>query len=295
MKLLVLGAGGQLGQNLCHLAATTFDVVALDRNGLDITNAQAVLEKMREITPDLVINAAAYTAVDKAESEPDLAFKVNQNGPENIAKACLALDVPLIHISTDYVFDGDKKTAYTETDPVNPMGVYGQSKNAGEEAVRAILPQHIILRISWAFGLYGHNFVKTIQRLAREREELKIVSDQHGCPTSTVNVSKVLLRICHAMQSKEQNKDFTAFGTYHYCDLPQSTWYEFANAIIENTRQHETLMVKRVLPIATNEFPLPAKRPQNSRLDCSKLKAVFDIDQYSWQDELKIMIKELVK
>ena len=167
--------------------------------------------------------------------------------------------------------------------------MYGESKRLGEEAVRASCPKHIILRVSWVFGFYGNNFVKTIQRLSRERHELKVVDDQLGAPTSTGNISRVLLRICE----KSQHPGFEAYGTYHYCDEPATNWFEFAEAIVEETGQYEALAVKQIIPISTEQFPTPAKRQQNSRMDCNKLKIQFGIEQYSWQTDLKKMIKDV--
>jgi len=289
MKLLITGAGGQLGQTLTQLAAENHEVIALDRNGLDITDEKAVAQKIADESPDCVINAAAYTAVDKAETEKELALAINQDGAKNLALACAQQNIPLIHLSTDYVFNGEKETAYIESDSSDPISYYGESKWQGEEAVRSALREHIILRVSWVFGFYNANFVKTMQRLAREREELKIVADQLGCPTSTENISKVLLQII----DKLMQPGFDQYGTYHYCDLPESNWFEFANAIINETRKYETLVVKKILPITTADFPTPAKRPRNSRMDCSRLKEVFNIDQYSWQAALEKLVKEL--
>jgi len=289
MKLLITGAGGQLGQTFTQLAAENHEVIALDRNGLDITDEKAVAQKIADESPDFVISAAAYTAVDKAETEKELALAINQDGAKNLALACAQQNIPLIHLSTDYVFNGEKETAYIESDSSDPINYYGESKWRGEEAVRSALREHIILRVSWVFGFYNANFVKTMQRLAREREELKVVADQLGCPTSTENISKVLMQIVDQINQS----GFDQYGTYHYCDLPESNWFEFASAIINETRKYETLAVKNILPITTEDFPTPAKRPRNSRMDCSRLKEVFDIDQYSWQVALEKLVKEL--
>ena len=289
MKILITGAGGQLGKNLSGISQLSYDVFALDRQALDITDFQSVEKVLSEIHPDCVINAAAYTAVDKAEIEPEPAFNVNRDGPANLAKVCSLLDIPLIHVSTDYVFSGNKSSPYVETDEVKSINVYGESKWLGEEAVRDNCQKHIILRVSWVFGFYGNNFVKTIQRLAREREELRIVNDQVGAPTSTENISKVLLHIVE----KIRMPGFYGYGTYHYCDGPATNWFEFAEAIVNETKQYEDLFVKTITPITTKEFPTPAKRQKNSRMDCSKLKTQFGIEQYFWQTALKKMVKDL--
>lgn len=289
MKLLITGAGGQLGQTLSQMASNQYDVIAYDRHSLDITDAKAVEGVITEIKPDCVVNAAAYTAVDKAETEKEQALAINRDGSANLAKVCAEQNIPLIHISTDYVFNGDKKTPYNEADDADPINVYGESKWAGEEAVRKTHAAHIILRVSWVFGFYGNNFVKTIQRLARERNELRVVADQQGCPTSTENISNVLLRIIEQVKQP----GFEEFGTYHYCDAPDSNWHEFASAIVAETKKYETLAVENIQAITTEEFPTPAKRQSNSRMDCSKLKQVFGIERYSWQDALKKLVKEL--
>jgi len=289
MKILITGAGGQLGKKLSGISQTSFDIFTFDRQVLDITDFQSVEKLVSDINPDCVINAAAYTAVDKAEAEPEQAFNVNRDGPMNLAKVCSLLDIPLIHISTDYVFSGNKLSPYVETDEVKSINVYGESKWLGEEAVRDNCQKHIILRVSWVFGFYGNNFVKTIQRLAREREELRVVNDQFGAPTSTENISNVLMQIIKQIKIS----GFCGYGTYHYCDGPATSWFEFANAIVDETKQYEDLLVKTITPITTKEFPTPAKRQKNSRMDCGKLKNQFGIEQYSWQTALKKMVKDL--
>jgi len=289
MKILITGAGGQLGQTLSKQTADLHETITLDRNALDITNLQDVEKVIAQTKPDYVINTAAYTAVDKAETETEQAFKINRDGPANLASVCAKFDIPLIHISTDYVFNGQKSTPYVETDEICPINVYGDSKWQGEEAVRAACDKHIILRVSWVFGFHGHNFVKTVQRLARELEEFKIVADQQGCPTATVHISQVILRII----DKLSDSDFSDYGTYHYCDSPATNWCEFAKAITEETRSYEDLAVKNILPNTTAGYPTPAARPQNSRMDCSKLQQVFGIEQYAWRDALKKLVKEL--
>jgi len=289
MKILITGAGGQLGQTLSKKTADLHETVVLDRRSLDITNLPDVEKIIEETKPECVINAAAYTAVDKAETETELAFEINRDGPKNLAIVCAKFDIPLIHVSTDYVFNGEKSSPYVETDEICPINVYGESKWQGEEAVRTACDKHIILRVSWVFGLYGHNFVKTIQRLARELEEFKIVADQQGCPTATENISRVILRIV----DKFSDNDFSNYGTYHYCDSPATNWCEFAKVITEETSVYEDLMVKNILPNTTAGYPTPAARPQNSRMDCSKLQRDFGIEQYAWRDALKKMIKDL--
>ncbi len=289
MKILITGAGGQLGQTLSERLAEVHDTLAFDRQGFDITNLSLIDNIIKETQPDCVINTAAYTAVDKAEDERLLALKINRDGPENLAKICEKYDIPLIHISTDYVFDGEKTSPYTEDDVTNPINVYGESKCLGEEAVRENCRKHIILRVSWVFGVHGHNFVKTIQRLSRELATLNIVSDQQGCPTSTENISTVLLSITEKIKSP----GFDSWGTYHYCDTPESNWFEFAKAIVAETQVYETLAIKQLGSKLTVDYPTPAKRPKNSRMNCQKLETQLGIARCSWAKALKQMIKEL--
>ncbi len=296
IKLMILGAAGQLGQELKQLCALTdgFDVVAYDRKALDITDAEAVSEAIKKEQPDCVVNAAAYTAVDKAESDAENAFLINETGVKNIAQACLAESVRLIHISTDYVFNGQKDSPYNEKDIADPQSVYGLSKFKGEEAVREILPKHIILRVSWVFGLHGHNFVKSILRLAGEHDELKIVADQLGNPTSTVNISKVILQITTEICAEKFKEN--RYGTYHYSDAPETTWFGFASAIVESAKAAgaKGLKVEKILPIMTHEYPTPAKRPENSRLSTALIEKRFGVRPAEWRPELDILIQELV-
>ncbi|MDH3327384.1 MAG: dTDP-4-dehydrorhamnose reductase [Gammaproteobacteria bacterium] len=311
-KILILGAGGQLGKELHELAklTTEIDVVAYDRQALDITDVDAVFRVVKSENPDCVINAAAYTAVDKAESDSENAFLINETGARNVAEACQAESVRLIHVSTDYVFNGQKDSPYNEKDVVDPQNVYGLSKYKGEQAIREVMPNHIILRVSWVFGLYGNNFVKSIIRLARERTELSIVADQLGCPTSTVNIASVILQI--VPQICDESFKVKKFGTYHYCDMPETTWFGFASAIVEAVRAVEAraaeagavetgkievsqpISVKQIIPIMTREYPTPAKRPENSRMDTALIEKVFGIKRAQWRPALDKLIQQIV-
>jgi dTDP-4-dehydrorhamnose reductase len=299
MKILVTGANGQVGWALTQQGSSQHEILALDHNGLDITDPIAVQKTVENNKPDVVINAAAYTAVDKAEQEPELAFAVNRDGPRHLATACAHVQIPLVHISTDYVFDGRKTDPYREDDPIAPLGVYGRSKWEGEEVVRQNLPIHIILRVSWVFGDHGHNFVKTMLRLAREREQLRVVADQHGCPTYAGQIAAVLLNLAEQSaprkrRSGQQTEPVRAhWGTYHYSGAPATTWHGFAEAIIAKARAYETLSVNDVVPITTEDFPTPAVRPANSMLDGSLLKERFDIDPGNWQAGLETMLQAL--
>ena len=290
-KILVTGANGQVGWELMR-RAEKFGVTAVgtERAELDITDVSAVDAVITPGAFDVVVNAAAYTAVDKAESEPDKAYAVNRDGAAHLAAACARADIPLIHISTDYVFDGTKQGAYVEDDPINPINVYGASKAAGEQAVRERWDRHIILRTSWVYGVHGHNFVKTILRLAKERDELRVVADQWGCPTAAGDIAEVILRLVSGMSSGEVK----TWGTYHYCGAEKTTWHEFAEAIIAAAEYHVGRKVP-VRPILTQDYPTPAKRPVNSVLSCIMLRVDFGIGPWPWRDALKEVINNIVR
>ncbi|KAB2927250.1 MAG: dTDP-4-dehydrorhamnose reductase [Candidatus Contendobacter sp.] len=288
MRIIVIGAQGQVGWELTRRAvALGHDVLAWDLAELDITDAAAVDRELAASGGDVAINAAAYTAVDRAEQEPALAFAVNRDGPAHLAAACARSNIPLLHISTDYVYDGAKIDPYVEDDPTTPLGVYGESKLAGDEAVGRLLPRHLILRVSWVFGIHGHNFVKTILRLAREREELRVVADQYGCPTFAGDIADTLLDLAGRIAEIDARD---AWGVYHYCGEPVTTWHGFASAIVELARARESLPVKTVTTITTTDYPTPAARPVNSVLDCTKLAARFGIRPRPWQAGLEALL-----
>ena len=291
MKVIVTGSNGQLGIELCKKGRKRgLDVAALDLPEFDITDAKAVDDAVSTDSHVLaVINAAAYTAVDKAESEPDLAFLVNQKGPANLAKSCNKKGIPLIHVSTDYVFDGSKKDPYVETDPVSPAGVYGKSKTAGEGDVRRFLKEHIILRTAWLCSEHGSNFVKTMIRLGQERDEIGVVADQYGCPTFACDLAEAILGI---VVKSEENNDIP-WGTYHYCGKGVTTWYGFAKTTLDMARSYTALKVQRITPLSTEEYPTPAKRPANSAMDCSLIEENFNISPRRWQDGLRHLVKRL--
>lgn len=294
MRIAIVGSKGQVGWELTRRAPMFgHEVLAWDQDELDITDATAVDQTLTASGAAVVINAAAYTAVDRAEQEPELAFAVNRDGPAHLAAACARLNIPLLHISTDYVFDGRKTGPYVEDDPALPLGVYGLSKWEGDEAVRRLLPRHVILRVSWVFGIQGHNFVKTILRLAREREELRVVADQFGCPTYAGDIADTLLALAGRgaeMDAKAVWDTGAGWGTYHYCGEPATMWHGFASAIIEKARTYESLPVQTVTAIATADYPTPAARPANSVLSCARLTAAFGIQPCSWQEGLAAML-----
>lgn len=287
MKILVTGANGQVGWELARRGEQRGLLVeALDHQALDITDLQAVEKKVCGQTWAFVVNCAAYTAVDRAESEPELALAVNRNGPAHLAAACGKARLPLIHISTDYVFDGKKDGPYRETDPVSPLGVYGRSKAEGEREVRSRLREHIILRTSWVYGVHGHNFVKTILRLGQERRVLRVVNDQQGCPTNAADLADVILAIAG-------QGDRNPWGTYHYSGKGVTTWHGFAAAIFAEARKYTSLLVERVEPISTAQYPTPAKRPANSVLDCSLFTGAFGIEPRPWRESLVEVMRGL--
>lgn len=282
-KVLVAGAKGQVGSELVKAAPSGFTVIGLASNELDITNQQQITAVMTQYKPDLIINAAAYTAVDKAESDVETAFAVNEKAVALLAQAAHEADIPLFHISTDYVFDGQASTPYKETDTVNPQSVYGASKLAGEQALERINAKHIILRTSWVFGATGNNFVKTMLRLGKEREELSVVADQHGCPTSARSIAEVLWQLAEKYVSERT----LPWGVYHFSNSPACTWYEFACEIFEQAVKAGGLERKPVVqPITTAEYPTPAKRPAWSVLDCGKIEEVLNTKDPVWKLEV---------
>lgn len=290
MNIFVTGSKGQLGHELGKQGRLKgFNLLLTNHKTLDITDRQAVENALFKNNISLAINAAAYTAVDRAETEPDLAFAVNSKGALNMAFACKKAKIPLVHISTDYVFDGEKKEPYLETDPVSPVGVYGKSKAQGEIEIKSHLKQHIILRTSWVYGVCGHNFVKTMIKLARTTDIIRVVDDQSGCPTFTKDIAKTILSIAGYIQKNREIR----WGTYHYCGMGKTSWYGFAEKIFEIAKKYESFKVKQVIPISTDEYPTPAKRPAGSVLDCGLIYKYFGIIQRPWEESLKEMITQL--
>ncbi|MFS0754989.1 dTDP-4-dehydrorhamnose reductase [Noviherbaspirillum sp. 1P10PC] len=273
MKILLTGVNGQVGYELQRSLQPLGEVMALNRAQLDIGNFNQIRNVIRELKPDLVVNPAAYTAVDKAEVEPELAMRINGVAPGVMAEECARIGAALIHYSTDYVFDGTKDGAYAEDDAVCPINVYGRTKAEGERAIQAAGCEFFIFRTSWVYGMYGNNFLKTVLRLARERDELKIVSDQYGAPTWSRTIadttSNVLAQLYGSKRSTMDRKGLS--GIYHLSSQGSATWYDFAKAILANADAKKN----RVLPIRTEEYPLPASRPKNSSLSCERLISTF--------------------
>lgn len=292
MRVLVTGARGQVGHELLRLAPQDFQVLGLGSAELDIADAARVAEVVGRFRPELIVNAAAYTAVDKAESEPERAFAVNRDGVAHLALAAERQGIPLLHISTDYVFAGDASEPYRESDPTGPSGVYGASKLGGEQALAAGCRRHIVLRTSWVFGSHGHNFVKTMLRLGREREELGVVADQRGGPTSAASVAHALWTLA----GQYRDRGALHWGLYHFSGSPACSWHAFA---VEIFRQAHALgllaRVPRVRAIATSDYPTPARRPAWSVLDCGKLLAAHGIRQPDWREDLGRVLRELAE
>jgi dTDP-4-dehydrorhamnose reductase len=290
MKVLVIGYQGMLAHELrpclTHAGCT---VVGRGRPDVDITQATSIRRTLADVQPDILINAAAYTSVEKAESEPDVVFAVNRDGAGHVAAACRDVGVPLIHVSTDYVFDGSASRPYGEEDRIAPLGMYGQSKWEGEEAVRSCHREHVIVRTAWLYGRHGQSFVKTMLRLAREREVLRVVDDQRGCPTWSRDLAKALATICQRIM---QGGNLEPWGTYHFCGAGQTTWHGFAQAIFEEALAFEPLKVREVVPIPTTAYPTPAQRPAYSVLDCAKIQSVFGIMSRPWRESLHDYIQE---
>ncbi len=284
---IVLGAGGQLGHALLEIAdAARISAVGLPRAELDVTDGVAVTRLLNRVQPDIVINAAAYTAVDGAESEAKRAFAVNRDGPAAIAEACAAAGIPLIHVSTDYVFDGMKQGAYEEDDKTAPLSVYGHSKLAGEIAIRQRRGRHAIVRTSWVFGVQGSNFVKSILRAAAARRDLRVVADQYGCPTPAADLAEALLALSHRMLA-----DPGLGGTFHFAGADPLSRHAFAEAILD-AAQPWLGRPQRVVPIATSEHPVPARRPPNSVLACRRL-AALGIPPKPWHRGLETVVSRV--
>ena len=285
-KVLITGAHGQVGHCLVTLLSQRADVevVAHDRADLDITNEDQVNAVVQALQPDTIINAAAHTAVDKAEDEVALSYAINRDGPQYLAQAAEKCGAVLLHISTDYVFDGTKPEPYTENDVTHPPSVYGQSKLAGEQAVAESCVRYAILRTAWVFGEHGNNFVKTMLRLGKERPELGIIGDQFGGPTYAGDIATALITMMDEFQCGEADIS----GVYHFSGSPHVSWYEFAQTIFAAAGEHGALSsLPTVNEITADQYPLPAPRPANSRLDCTKIESVFGIKPSNWSQALK--------
>ncbi len=288
-KILLAGKNGQVGWELQRTLATLGDVVAVDRQGMDLANPDSIRSAIRTIRPDLIVNAAAYTAVDKAESEPELAMAINGIAPGIMAEEAKRLGAAMVHYSTDYVFDGTKTSPYTEEDAPNPLSVYGKTKLAGEQAIQAAGIPYLIFRTSWVYGLRGRNFLLTILRLAKERDELKIVDDQIGAPTW----SRMIAEVTGQILAQRRAGLSEVSGLYNLTAAGRTSWYGFAKAILESMSlqgAHSLCLthhpMPKLIPVATPEYPLPAPRPLYSMLSSDKLNRAFGVALPAWEASL---------
>ncbi|HCN45817.1 MAG TPA: dTDP-4-dehydrorhamnose reductase [Pseudomonas sp.] len=281
LKILISGQQGQVSRELQARLGDLGRLHVLGRDQLDLAHPERIAEQVRAIAPDLIINAAAHTAVDQAESEPELAFAINAKAPGIFAEEAVRLGIPLIHYSTDYVFDGSKQGRYTEDDATNPLGVYGQSKLAGEQAIAAVGGQHLILRTSWVYSTHGRNFLLTMQRLLQEKPELRVVADQIGAPTWAGTIANSTRQLIERWQAGQTG----AWGVYHLTAEGETSWFGFAQAIGEQLKA-QGKPCANLVPIASSEYPTPARRPLNSRLDCSRLQREWNVSQPDWHQAL---------
>ncbi|MCC4114175.1 dTDP-4-dehydrorhamnose reductase [Aromatoleum toluclasticum] len=295
MKLLVTGANGQVGWELARSLMPLGEVVALDRRRCDLSRPETLAALVAELAPDVIVNAAAYTAVDKAESEESLATTINATAPGELARAAKAAGALLVHYSTDYVFDGTKSGPYTEDDPVAPVNAYGRSKLAGEVAIRESGCDHLILRTTWVFAARGGNFVRTMLRLGAEREQLRVVADQHGAPTWARNIADATAHIV-AQAQRERCEGAFASGIFNLASAGETSWHGFAEAIFATARTalpERVLKVASVEPIPASAYPTPAARPASSRLSAERLAARFGIVMPHWQNALRRCLEDI--
>ncbi|MEZ5778800.1 MAG: dTDP-4-dehydrorhamnose reductase [Paracoccaceae bacterium] len=285
MRALVFGTTGQVAIELARRAPSDMHVEGLDRNRADLLDAAACAEAVLSAEADIVINSAAYTAVDQAESDPGTANSVNAEAPGAMARAAAARGLPFLHVSTDYVFDGSATRPWREDDPVAPLGVYGATKLAGERAVERAGGAHVILRTAWVFSAHGKNFAKTMLRLGAERDALSVVDDQRGGPTPAAAIADALWQIAAAFGTGRGQS-----GIFHFAGTPAVSWADFADAIFDASSLPRKPLVAR---IATSDYPTPAKRPANSALDCSRIRAAYGIEQPDWRQGLTEVIREL--
>ncbi|WP_134497462.1 dTDP-4-dehydrorhamnose reductase [Microvirga pakistanensis] len=293
MRILVIGVRGQVAQAMAERASSHGVTVQLvGRPELDLLQPDSIEAVVRNSEADAIVNAAAYTAVDQAEAEPDLAMAVNGTAAGVIAATAARLRIPVVHLSTDYVFDGTLDRSYREVDQVQPLGVYGRSKLAGERAVAAATPNHVILRTSWVYSPTGKNFVKTMLRLATDRDEVSVVADQYGAPTSALDIADGAIAICRNLVERRDKAGLR--GLFHMTGAGSTSWAEFASTIFDLSCRFEGPSA-RVRPITTAEYPTPARRPANSRLDCTKLAATYGVTLPPWQRSLERCVRRLVR
>jgi dTDP-4-dehydrorhamnose reductase len=302
-RILLTGATGQVGGDLVSLLAPYGTVVAPTRSQLDLSDARAILQFIDRIKPVWIVNPAAYTAVDKAESEPQAAFAINAEAPKAIGAAAAELGIPVIHFSTDYVFNGDGTRPWAESDATEPVGAYGASKLAGEQALAASGAAHLIFRTSWVYSSRGKNFLLTILKLAQEKEELRIVDDQHGAPTWSRDLARMIAHVMGTIMKRSvdtgssvQEAVREVQGVYHAADSGETTWFGFAEAFLNCfARARPEVTLARLAPIPSSAYPTPARRPANSRLDCGRLKEAFGFTMPAWQDSAAAVVAEVLR
>ncbi len=298
-RILLTGKNGQVGSELAQILPSLGELTALGRQELDLSNIHDIRQAIQEVRPSLIVNAAAYTAVDRAEKEEALAHAINADAPAVIAEEANKIGAVVVHYSTDYVFDGTKRTPYAEDDPTNPISAYGRTKLAGEEAIRATSIPHLIFRTAWVYATSGKNFLLTILRLAAEREELRIVSDQFGAPTSSGEIARATTRVLADLLRKDSSSLPEITGTYNMTASGKTTWHEFATTIIDESSQlprdlpwfaaatgNRPLIVKRVIPVTTADYPTPARRPAYSVLSNTRFAATFGFTLPAWRTQL---------
>ncbi|OHX11638.1 dTDP-4-dehydrorhamnose reductase [Chromobacterium sphagni] len=293
MRMLLTGADGQLGFELRRALAPLGELTACGRAQMDLADEAAILAALDAASPEVIVNPAAYTAVDKAETDRDAAYAVNAVAPGVLARWAAANGALLIHYSTDYVFSGDKAGPYGEEDAVDPQSVYGASKCAGERAVRSGCPHHLILRTSWVFGVHGGNFLKTMLRLAQERDALNVVGDQVGAPTSAALIADVTAQLIRHHHARPDNFEF---GTYHLTAQGEASWHSYAQRVIRRAGERGfplSLTAEAVKAIGSDQYPLPAKRPANSRLDCNKVMRAFSLSLPGWEEGVDSVVDQL--
>lgn len=294
MKILLTGSGGQLGFELQRTLAPLGELVAFSHAECDLADEAAIRAHIRSVKPEVIVNAAAYTAVDKAESETSLAAAINARAPGVIGDEAARLGACVVHYSTDYVFDGNKTSPYVEEDPTHPLSVYGRSKLDGERALQLSGAQHLIFRTSWVAGTHGNNFAKTILRLGAERDSLAVVADQFGVPTSAALLADTTAQLLCRMQ--QEGRDQFAFGLYHLVPSGETNWHEYACFVLREALQAGMplkLHPQQVRAITSAEYPLPAKRPANSRLDTTRLRRSFDLTLPDWQSGVQKLLQEI--
>jgi dTDP-4-dehydrorhamnose reductase len=293
MKILLLGKNGQVGWELQRSLAPLGELLALDRHSTshagDLANLEGLAKTVQVYQPDVVVNAAAYTAVDKAESDPESAHLINALAPEVLSRACAAIGATLVHYSTDYVFDGTGHTPWAEEAPTGPLNVYGRSKLAGEQGIAKQGAKHVILRTSWVYGLEGSNFAKTMLRLAQERDKMTVINDQFGAPTGAALLADITALALQAPQALS--------GVYHLAAAGETTWFDYANYVLAKAKQRKPSLiyaVKEVLPVPTSAFPTPAQRPLNSRLHCSRLEQALQMQLPAWQTGVDQLLAKIL-